>query len=207
MLSEDILKAHYKEYASQHDSWVNNMRNVKKSIVQTVFGKVSFCPGGEPLRVAVLGASDKRYIRIHKGVFTEVTGKAVEVTTFDIDTSHLSGEEGVVHHDVTRPFPKKFDLVFSHELMKFLEPEKQAEVIKNSHYSLSPGGFSMHIIHSPSIEGTEELRDWQHRVDPDSIIDNLKGQGIPCRKIVFTIESDVGWLRETTVIVTEKPTS
>ena len=59
-------------------------------------------------------------------------------------------------------------------------------------------------MHSPSIDGTSELRAWQFRVDPDKLISKLSQIGIQAEKIIFQSESDVEWLRKTTVIVLKK---
>jgi hypothetical protein len=88
--------------------------------------------------------------------------------------------------------------------MKFLTPEEQLVVIRNSADALSTPGLAMHIIHSPSIKGTSELREWQHRVDPDLLVKQLVELGISARKVVFESESTVEWLRETTVIMIGK---
>lgn len=206
MISKEILEAHYIEYASQPDAWVNNMEITKRSIVEHVLKAMQFVPLEDSAKVLVLGASDKRYIPIHKRIFTNVLGQQIQMVTFDIDTKHIGSESNeVILHDVTKPFPDTpYTIVFSHELMKFLTPEEQLQTIQNSYHALSEGGLAMHILHEPSIKGTPELRSWQHRVNPDTLIDRLKEKYMPAIKLVFDSESDVAWLRETTVIVLKK---
>ncbi len=206
MLSRETLLNHYAEYASQPDEWVSNMEKTKRSIVAHVLHVVHFAPQQEPLRVVVLGASDKRYIPIHERVFRAATGRAIAMKTFDIDTAHLGGESAaVVSHDVTQSFPDApYDIIFSHELMKFLTPDEQFRAIKNSYDALASGGVAMHIVHEPSIKGAAELRVWQNRVDPDVLIEKLASADIHAAELVFASESDVAWLRETTVIVVRK---
>ncbi len=205
-LSKETLAAHYAEYASQPDEWVNNMEKTKRSIVEQVLRAANFKVGGEPVKVAVLGASDKRYIPIHQRVFHDAVKHAIDMKTFDVDTNHLGGESTTeVKHDVTQPFPDApYAIVFSHELMKFLTPEEQLATIKNSYQALDENGLAMHILHEPSIKGTSELREWQYRVSPDGLIKQLQKAGIHATKIVLDSESDVAWLRETTVIVLQK---
>ena len=70
MLSEKILEAHYAEYAAQPDQWVQNMEVTKKSIVEYVFNSVSYKHNNLSVKIAVLGASDSRYIPIHKRMNT-----------------------------------------------------------------------------------------------------------------------------------------
>lgn len=205
-LSKETLASHYAEYASQPDEWVNNMERTKRSIVEQVLSATNFEAGGESVKVVVLGASDKRYIPIHQRVFRGAVKHAIDMKTFDIDTEHLGGESITeVTHDVTQPFPDApYAIVFSHELMKFLTPEEQLATIKQSYQALDKNGLAMHILHEPSIKGTSELRDWQHRVNPDELIKELEEAGVPASKVVFDSESDVAWLRETTVIVLQK---
>lgn len=206
MLSTIILQAHYKEYADQPDGWVQNMEGTKKSIVKYVLGAAGFQPPASGItKAVVLGASDKRYIPIHHKIFKDITGRDVELTTFDIDIAHLSGGENIINHDVTKPFPNApYHIIFSHELMKFLTSEEQVATIKNSYLALASGGVAMHIIHAPSIKGTAELRTWQNRVDPDQLIEKLYNDSIPAKKIFFQSDSEVDWLKETTVIMLQK---
>lgn len=202
MLSKEVLESHYAEYASQPDEWVANMQITKRSIVEYVLDQMRFEAVHEPVKVVVLGASDKRYIPIHQDVFQSILHREISMVTFDLDINHLGGEsKDVISHDVTQLFPDApYDIVFSHELMKFLSPGEQLQTIKNSYQALGKNGLAMHILHEPSIKGTAELRAWQHRVDPDELIDKLKDDNIPATKLVFNSQSDVAWLRETTVI-------
>ncbi len=206
MIPRKILRAHYREYAKQPNEWVENMEATKKSIVRRVLSAMRFQPLGKHVKIAVLGASDKRYIPIHRRIFTRhFPGRTVRMATLDIDKLHLAGQHGVIEHNVTRPLPEpSHDVIFSHELMKFLTPQEQLLALKQAYAALSNGGLAMHIIHSPSIKGTTELKDWQFRVDPDALIKQLKTTGIKAKKMEFESKSKVPWLRETTVIVTLK---
>lgn len=203
MLSKLALAAHYKEYAGQSDDWVSNMEITKRSIIQHVLTFVKFQAGETPVKVVVLGASDKRYIEIHQRLFQDAIQRAIHMRTFDIDAEHLGGSsDTVIVHDVTQPFPDApYAIVFSHELMKFLTPDEQLTTIINSYRALTENSVAMHIIHEPSIKGTSELKPWQNRVNPDEIVNQLEARGIPATKLVFQSESNVDWLRETTVIV------
>lgn len=205
MLTQEILEAHYAEYAGQPDSWVRNMEGTKKSIFMHVLESMGFSITSDTVKVAILGASDERYIPIHQRILEEVLGKTVQMTTLDIDIKHLGNGKGVVQHDVTQPFPNTpYDIVLSHALMKFLSPDEQFQVIKNSYDALSENGLTMHIMHPPELEGTSELRSWQHRVNPNSLVEKLKEIGIPAEILHFESESTVEWLRDTTVLVFRK---
>jgi len=206
VLSEIVLKKHYEEYANQSDDWVNNMEKTKASIVKYVIKHIKPTFNSDSLNVCVLGASDKRYIPIHKRIFETILKKKIQMTTLDLDISHLAGKKSeiLMQHDVNKTFPKTFDIIFSHELMKFLTQDEQLKTIENSYSALNKNGFTMHIIHEPSIKGTKELRDWQFKVNPDLLIEELKAKSIIAEKLVFKSESIVSWLRDTTVIVTKK---
>ncbi len=181
------------------------MAVTKRSIVAHVLSETSFVLQHVPVRVVVLGASDKRYIAIHKKIFQDLLGREVDIKTLDLDTHHLDGAEGVIGHDVTKPFPEApYDLVFSHELMKFLSADEQKRVVQNSYDALGEGGIAMHIMHEPSINGTKELREWQYRVNPDQLLEGAVARKIDAKKIIFQSESSVDWLRETTVLILKK---
>jgi hypothetical protein len=181
------------------------MENTKKSIFRHVLEDMNFSVMGDTVRTVILGASDKRYIPIHQRIFEEILNKTVQMTTFDIDTKHLDDGKGVVQHDVTLPFPKgHYDIILSHALMKFLAPDEQFRVIKNSYDALSENGLTMHIMHVPELKGTAELRNWQYRVDIDSLATKLKQIDIPVRILHFESSSTVGWLRDTTVLAIHK---
>ncbi len=204
MLSKEVLQAHYREYASQPDGWVGNMEKTKLSIVKGVISLSKFTSKKSVLKIAVLGASDKRYIPIHQRVFETVLHKSIDMVTLDVDRAHLGNRKDVLRHDVTKKFLEKYDIIFSHELMKFLSPGEQFLTMKNSYNALTKGGIAMHIMHEPSVEGTSELRSWQHRVNPELLLKQLKSEKIIAKKLVFESESNVSWLRKTTVLVLQK---
>lgn len=205
MLSKEILQAHYEEYASLSDVWVRNMMDTKRSIVHQVLQMTSYSKS-KTTKVAVLGASDKRYIAIHQQVFQEQLQGAVTVHTLDIDTEHLGGASStVVEHDITKQFPQKpYDIIFSHELMKFLTEDEQLATLKRSHDAIKIGGLAMHVMHEPSILGTSELRNWQNRVDPDMLKSQLQSVDIRPSLLKFRSESVVDWLQQTTVLTIRK---
>lgn len=205
MIPLGILQQHYLEYAAQSDDWVENMVVTKKSIVAYVIKASNFNTNAKPIRIAVLGASDPRYIKIHERLFEEILRKKIELITLDLDVVHLGGKsKSVIQCDVTKKFPASFDVIFSHELMKFLTQNEQLATLMNSFNALNSNGISMHIVHEPSIKGTSELRAWQNRVNPDKLISELKKEGVNAIKLVFNSESNVKWLKETTVILIKK---
>ncbi len=193
MIPSKILEDYFEEYASRPMDWVDKRERVKRHIVHNILEITRFTPTSNPVKIVVLGASDKRYIEIHRNIFREVIKMDPEMTTFDIDTHHLAGEEGIVQHDVTKPFPSSFDIVFSHSLLKFIEPERQVAVLRNSHNSLKTNGLAMHILHC-----VDTPRRWQYKVDADKMVSKLAEENIPCKKIVLDIDNG------TEVLVTQK---
>jgi len=206
MLPLKILKNHYAEYASRSDELIKDRERAKQSIVKHVINETGFKANKNQVKVAILGASDKRYIAVHKKIFTKLLGKPIKMTTLDVDTEHLGGEsDTIITHDATKPFPNiPYDIVFSHELMKFLSPDEQLIVIKNSYQALEKDGIAMHILHEPSIKGTSQLREWQYRINPDKLIRQLDSEGISTNKLIFNSDTDIEWAKKTTIILTNK---
>jgi hypothetical protein len=203
MIDRMNLLAHFKQYASCSDEYVADMARIKREIVQHVLEEMNFSLKKDKVRIAVLGASDKRYIKVHQGIFEAVfPGSKVEVNTFDIDTEHLGGELGIVEHDLNEPFPNPpYDVIFSHELMKFLTSESQIRVIENAYRALSTTGIGFHIVHEPAIKGTDRLMHWQFRVAPDSLVTQLRETGISVQKLEFMTKTVLAHMQETTVLV------
>ncbi len=81
MIPKEILEMHYKEYANLPDNWVLNMAATKESIVKKVIDLSKFESEKNNLSVAVLGASDKRYIQIHENVFRKILNKEIDMKT------------------------------------------------------------------------------------------------------------------------------
>jgi hypothetical protein len=84
MIKKEILEEHYREYGTQPDEWVENMKKTKSSIIKQVLSYSLFKVNNLKTKVAVLGASDKRYLKIHNDCFKGLLGD-VEVYTLDID--------------------------------------------------------------------------------------------------------------------------
>lgn len=74
----------------------------------------------------------------------------------DISVEHLSGEEGVIEHDCTLPLPNSpFDITFAHVVLRFVETEKQWDLIKNSVDALKSGGIAIHVLDKEDYETKE----------------------------------------------------
>ena len=149
---------YHQKYANQSDIQIQDKANEKKQELSEIFSQVKLKTTDEIVRIAVLGCGDKRFIKYHKEIFEGVIKRPVEITTFDITIDHLESEENVIQHDCTLPLPNApFDITFAHVLLKFLETEKQWNVIKNSYDALKSGGLAIHVLDKEDYETKETL--------------------------------------------------
>ncbi len=151
------LSPYHQNYLSRSDEELARRADVKEMELVKIFSASPFIPISDMVRVAVLGCADHRMVSAHKKIFEKLLGKKVELTTFDITIEHLIGEDGVVQHDLTMPFPSApYDIVFGHVVLKFIETEKQWNVLKNSYDAIGHGGMVIHIFDLEEIEATTE---------------------------------------------------
>ena len=134
-----VLSSYHQKYSNQNQEEINKRADVKEQELITIFNKVVLNTTSNPVRLAVLGCGDKRFIVQHKRIFEKVLQKNVEVTTFDISIEHLEGEANVFQHDCTQTLSNPpYDIMYGHVLLKFIETEKQFDVLKNSFDALMP---------------------------------------------------------------------
>lgn len=174
------LSSYHQKYASYSEDEILNRGFEKEKELEDIFSKVK--PGvahGEVL-IAVLGCGDKRFIPIHKQIFSKLLAKPVKITTFDITIEHLEGGEGVVCHDCTTPLPSgPYDTTFAHVLLKFIETEKQWDLIKNSYDALRDGGAAIHVMDREDYETKEErLPNGQYAVPLELLKSRLQELGV-----------------------------
>lgn len=170
------LSPYHQKYANQPDVEVQNRVNEKRLELSAVFAQVQLETMRKPVRIAVVGCGDKRYIQRHKEIFEDLLGRSVEITTFDIVIDHLQDEEHVIQHDCTLPLPNgPFDITYAHVLLRFIETEKQWDLIRNSFNAITPGGLAIHLLDTDDYE-TEApllpnglfsvpLRKWEAKLD------------------------------------------
>lgn len=174
------LSPYHQKYASQSDAEVANRVNEKKLELSEVFAQVQLKTTSEPVRIAIVGCGDKRYIRWHKEIFENILQKPVELTTFDIVIDHLEGGENVVQHDCTRPLPHgPFDITYAHVLLRFIETGKQWDLIQNTMDVLRSGGLAIHLLDTEDYETKEPilsnglfsvpLKSWEAKLDEYNI--------------------------------------
>lgn len=152
------LSLYHQKYADQSDEEIQNKANEKREELSLIFENVQLKTTGKTARIAVIGCGDKRFINHHREIFESFIKKPVEIITFDITIDHLAGEENIVQHDCTLPLPDgPFDVTYAHILLRFIETEKQWDLIKNSYDALEPGGLAIHVLDKEDYE-TEELK-------------------------------------------------
>lgn len=151
------LSPYHQKYADKSDEEIRKRANAKKQELDAIFNEVPLNTTSDPARVAVLGCGDKRFVAHHKRIFEHVLKESVEVTTFDITIEHLRGEQGVIQYDCTKPLPNPpYDITYGHVLLKFIETEKQFDVLKNSFDALKVGGVAIHVFDWEEIRAEGE---------------------------------------------------
>lgn len=149
------LSPYHQKYADQPDDELKRRADAKEQELASIFQEVSLNPDSDPVRLAVLGCGDKRFVALHKRIFEQVLKRNVEVTTFDITVDQLAGESNVFQHDCTLPLPNPpYDITFAHVLLKFIETEKQFDLLKNSFDALKSGGVAIHVFDEEEIKAT-----------------------------------------------------
>ena len=149
------LSAYHQKYTDQPDEELKRRADAKEQELTSIFQEVSLSTDSDPVKLAVLGCGDKRFVTHHKRIFETVLKRNVEVTTFDISIDHLAGESNVFQHDCTLPLPNPpYDITFAHVLLKFIETEKQFDLLKNSFDALKSGGVAIHVFDEEEIKAT-----------------------------------------------------
>ncbi|MBL8031551.1 MAG: hypothetical protein JNK33_04495 [Candidatus Doudnabacteria bacterium] len=152
------LSTYHQKYAAQPNAEIDKKILAKQSELEAVFSTLSPAFEQVPLKIAVLGCGDKRFVPKHRELFSFLLQKPIELTTFDITTDHLEGEDGVMRHDCTLPLPNgPYDITYAHVLLKFIEPTKQVDVLYNSHQALREHGLAIHVLDTQDYEGEHPL--------------------------------------------------
>lgn len=179
------LSVYHQKYVDQSDEEIQRKADAKEQELVAIFNEVSLNTDSDPVRLAVLGCGDKRFVAHHKRIFENVLKRNVEVITFDITIDHLTGESNVFQHDCTLPLPNPpYDITYAHVLLKFIEAEKQFDLLKNSFDALKPGGIAIHGFDWDEIKATSpKLPDGLWAVPLDQWKQKLTGLGIEYKEI------------------------
>lgn len=182
------LSKYHQKYANLPDEEIQKRADVKKDELVSIFKEAQLKTESDEPKIAIVGSGDKRFVNHHKRIFEELLGKPVELTTFDITVEHLEGQENVIQHDCTLPLPNPpYDITYAHVLLKFIETEKQIDLIMNSYYALEKGGLAIHVLDKEDYETkgpklpdgyyTVQLGRWKKELDDKRI----KYQEIPVK--------------------------
>jgi len=174
------ISEYHQKYAEYSEEEIQKRADEKEEELRLIFEKAPLKTDSETIRLAVMGSGDKRFVKHHKRIFEKLLQKSVEVTTFDISTEHLEGEEKIVRHDCTRPLPNApYDLTYAHVLLKFIETEKQWDLIMNSYDALKDGGLAIHVLDKEDYESegatqadgyfSVPLGKWKQQLDEKNI--------------------------------------
>ncbi len=177
-----MLNEYHKKYMEKSDSEIAVHVQVKEIGLRQVFGTLGLPRmNGPEAAVLVLGCADKRFVPEHERIFSSILGRPVKLLTIDVETEHLSGVPGVIQHNATEPLPGgPYDVVYGDVLVRFVEPEKQSKVLKNSYDSLAAGGMAIHIFAKEDFDppaGYAPLPG-THKVDMNSLQLELTKIGI-----------------------------
>ncbi len=147
------LTAYHKKYINQSDSEIQNRINEKEEELKQIFAEVELKTNSDIIKIAVMGCGDKRFVHAHKMLFEGFLSKPLEITTMDITIDHLQAEHHILQHDCTLPIPDgPYDITFAHVLLRFIETEKQWDLIQNSFHVLKTGGLAIHLLDKVDYE-------------------------------------------------------
>lgn len=176
---------YYQEYSQKSDREIFQKLQVKEEELRKIFKQIKSNFNDDEIKVAILGCADVRMIKGHKDIFKKLFNKKVELITFDIDVDHLLGDENVVKHDCSKLLPNlPYDIVYSHVLLKFLNEDKQWQVIMSSFESLKRGGCALHLIDKEDYFSADLVRE-NFFVPIDKWENNLRNLKIRYKKIMI----------------------
>lgn len=174
------LSQYHQKYSNYSDEEMQKRADEKEEELKAIFEKVSLQTDSEIVRLGVIGSGDKRFVKQHKRIFEKFVKKPVEVTTFDITVEHLAGEENIIQHNCTLPLPNTpYDITYAHVLLKFIETDKQWDLIINSYNALKDGGIAIHVLDKSDYTTSEKLQaDGYFSVSLDAYKIKLQEAGI-----------------------------
>ena len=179
------LSSYHQKYTQQTDAEIALKGKSKEEEILAIFSTLSLKTTSNPIRIAVLGCGDKRLLPIHKQIFYKILQREIEINTFDITIEHLNGEANVFQHDCTFPLPfSPYDITYGHVVLKFIEKDKQFDLILNSFKSLKPDGIAIHILDNEELDvTTERIKDNLWAVPLSEYKEKLTELGIEYKEI------------------------
>ena len=141
------LSSYHQNYTKRSDEDLAHRAEIKEKELQTVFTELNFSSSESKPRIGILGCADARHVSAHKQIFEKLLGKEIDMTTFDVEIEHLKGESNIVQHDLTLPLPNSpYDILFGHVVLKFIETEKQWNVLQNAYTALQENGIAIFVF-------------------------------------------------------------
>jgi hypothetical protein len=179
------LSSYHQQYSNLSDEEIAKRAQVKDGELKIIFRETTFKTAIEPIKVAVLGCGDKRFVKAHKKMFETILNKPVELSTLDISTEHLAGEEGVIKHDCNQHLPNApYHITYAHVLLKFIPTKQQWNIIRNSYQALITGGLAIHILDKEDYETkTPQLADGYYSVPLKAWKNRIKQARIDFKEI------------------------
>ncbi|MFA5854181.1 MAG: hypothetical protein WC866_03775 [Patescibacteria group bacterium] len=184
------LSAYHQKYASKPDEEIARRAKAKEEELRRIFDTAPLRSSVTPIRVAIMGCGEKRFIQHHRDIFQTLLARPVEITTFDLVTEHLAGETRVFQHDVTQPLPDApYDVTYAHVLLKFIPTDKQLDVLLNSYTALREGGVAIHVFDTEELSATSTtLPDELYAVPLERWKKELDERGIKHAEVAWEIE-------------------
>lgn len=174
------LSAYHQKYSAHPDADIQSRADEKEAELESIFSRIGLKTNGEEAKLAVMGSGDVRFIEHHRRIFEKFVKRPVEVFTLDVTIEHLAGGENVIQHDCTQPLPGgPYDITYAHILLKFIETEKQWDLIKNSYDALKDGGLAIHLMNEEDfLTKGEKLADGYWTVPLEKYKAKMNDEGI-----------------------------
>jgi len=170
------MDKYHLKYSSSPDKEIQNRLQEKLTELKRIFKVVQLNTNDGIIKLAVLGCADRRLIKGHREIFEKVFKKPIDITTLDIVTTHLGKDAKIIKHDCTLPIPGgPYSITYAHVLLKFIQKDKQWNLILNSYNALKLGGLAIHIL---------DKEDYQQDVVPlTKLINKLETSKIKYKKV------------------------
>lgn len=174
------LSTYHQKYANRSPNDMSKRIRAKAYELKQIFAKLPGHTFENPARVAIMGCADKRFVPVHREIFEKIVAHPVTVITFDITVEHLLPESDIAEWDCTKPLPDApYDITYASVLLRFIETEKQWDVLKNSHSALGKNGVAIHILDEEDYTSTTAklsngyfsvpLNRWEHQLKESGI--------------------------------------
>lgn len=179
----------YTKYANRTHEEIEFRTQIKKQELDAAFAKFPPAIKKDRLEIAVLGCPDPRMISPYSVMFEKSFNKPCSIVIFDKVTDHLKGMPTVVQHDATNPLPSgPFDVVYSHDLLRFVSKDKQFSVLENSFNALASEGMAIHVLDDEEILSKEDrLSDGWYSVDLNNLKNKLKEKNIFFTEVAYNV--------------------